>query len=158
MPLNPDNQFPIPLPSASDLPSPTDTPTTTPPTTPPTTRSKVPPPDQGTVKVARQDVPSRVDLSAEGTRDWVHWGEQSTFSLERRSDGDFAILEGPPTAPRFRHGFSRQLFSWRGGSPVDSSDGTPTGVRTCGKGNGYTISAPSHDVEPHPEALRRRAG
>ncbi|GID91941.1 hypothetical protein ACFQFC_00020 [Amorphoplanes digitatis] len=143
VPLNPDNQFPIPLPSASDLPSPTDTPTTTPPTTPPTTRSKVPPPDQGTVKVARQDVPSRVDLSAEGTRDWVHWGEQSTFSLERRSDGDFAILEGPPTAPRFRHGFSRQLFSWRGGSPVDSSDGTPTGVRTCGKGNGYTISAPA---------------
>ncbi|MEU7901283.1 hypothetical protein [Actinoplanes sp. NPDC049118] len=138
VPLNPGNQFPIPLPSASDLPSPTSAPRTTPPT-----RSKTPPPDQGSIKVARAGVPSRVDLSAEGTRDWVHWGEQSTFSLERRADGDFAILEGPPTAPRFRHGFSRQLFSWEGGSPVDDSDGTPTGIRTCGRGNGFTISAPA---------------
>jgi hypothetical protein len=140
--LNPDDQFPIPLPSASDLPSPTLRPTT-PRTTPPTTRSKPPPPDRGSIKLTRADVPSRVDLSDEGSRDWVHWGEQSTFSLERRSDGDFAILEGAPTAPRFRHGFSQQQFSWQDGSPVNNSDGTPTGIRTCGKGNGFTISAPA---------------
>jgi hypothetical protein len=142
LPPNPGDQFPIPLPSASDSPSPTLAPTT-PRSTPPTTRSKTPPPDQGSIKVNREGVPSRVDLSSEGSRDWVHWGEQSTFSLERRSDGDFAILEGAPTAPRFRHGFSRELFSWRDGSPVNNSDGTPTGIRTCGRGNGFTISAPA---------------
>jgi len=141
VPLNPAEQFPIPLPSASDeSPSPTAARTTGP--TP--SRSKTrPAPDIGSVKIARNDVPSRVDLSGEGSRDWVHWGEQSTFSLERRADGDFQILEGAPTAPRFRHGFSRQLFSWNGGSPVAASDGTPTGIRTCGKGNGFTISAPA---------------
>jgi hypothetical protein len=88
-------------------------------------------------------VPSRVDLSAEGRRDWVHWGELSTFSLERDKDGDFAIREGSPTAPRFRHGLSAQAFTWRGGSPVDNSPGTPTGIRTCGKGNGFTLTVPA---------------
>jgi hypothetical protein len=143
VPLNPADQFPIPLPSASDDPSsPTPLPTRT--TQPAPSKSKTkPPPDQGSLKVARNDVPSRVDLTGEGSRDWVHWGEQSTFSLERREDGDFQILEGAPTAPRFRHGFSKELFSWNDGSPVDHSDGTPTGIRTCGKGNGFTISAPA---------------
>ncbi|UQU61422.1 hypothetical protein COUCH_20380 [Couchioplanes caeruleus] len=145
VPLNPpDQQFPIPLPSASDSPSPTDPPSPTPgksSSAPP--RKSSPPPFRGSVSIARTGIPGLVDLSAEGTRDWVHWGEQSTFSLERDDDGGFAILEGPPTAPRFRHGFSPQRFAWRGGSPVDHSDGTPTGIRTCGKGNGFTISAPA---------------
>jgi hypothetical protein len=143
VPLNPENQFPIPLPSASDEPeSPSPTPSRTKSPTPSPSKAR-PTPDRGSVKIARNDVPSRVNLSGEGSRDWVHWGEQSTFSLERRADGDFQILEGAPTAPRFRHGFSKQLFSWNGGSPVANSDGTPTGIRTCGKGNGFTISAPA---------------
>jgi hypothetical protein len=142
VPLNPADQFPIPLPSASDEPE-SPSPTATRTTQPAPSRSTTRPPDRGSVKVARAGVPSRVNLSGEGSRDWVHWGEQSTFSLERREDGDFQILEGPPTAPRFRHGFSRQLFSWNDGSPVENSDGTPTGIRTCGKGNGFTISAPA---------------
>jgi hypothetical protein len=138
----PADQFPIPLPSASDKPS--SPPPTSRSASPTPSKSKTkPPPDQGSVKVVRADVPSRVNLSGEGTRDWVHWGEQSTFSLERRSEGDFQILEGPPTAPRFRHGLSGERFSWNGGAPVASSDGTPTGIRTCGKGNGFTISAPA---------------
>ena len=143
LPLNPADQFPIPLPSASDDPD-SPSPSATPSSAPPPSRSKTPPPpDRGSVKVVRAGVPSRVDLSGEGSRDWVHWGEQSTFSLERRAEGDFQILEGPPTAPRFRHGFSGQLFRWNGGSPVEHSDGTPTGIRTCGKGNGFTVSAPA---------------
>ena len=146
VPVNPTDQFPIPLPSASRSAAPSATsasPTPGRTSAQPPQTSKPAPPDRGSVKISRSDVPDRVDLTAEGSRDWVHWGEQSTFSLERRKDGDFAILEGPPTAPRFRHGFSPQVFSWREGSPVDHSDGTPTGIRTCGKGNGFTISAPS---------------
>ena len=52
-------------------------------------------------------------------------------------------LEGAPTAPREQHSLSPQKFTWSGGDPVASSDGTPTGIRTCGKGNGFTISAPA---------------
>lgn len=140
----------IPSPSAGLIPleSPTPSPTTSSPSPSPspsrtTTRPTTRPPDQGAISIAAGAVPPLVDLSAEGSRDWVHWGEESTFSLERDRDGGFAILEGTPSAPRFRHALSPQRFAWTGGDPVDNSDGTPTGVRTCGAGNAFTLSAPA---------------
>jgi hypothetical protein len=105
--------------------------------------SRSPAPDPGAIAVSTGGVPGVVDLTAEGKRDWVHWGEGGTFSLERDKSGGFAILEGAPTAPRFRHELSPQRFKWTGGDPVDHSDGTPTGIRTCGKGNGFSITAPA---------------
>jgi hypothetical protein len=134
---------PIPIepdPSASGpaSPSPPASPTGSP-SARPTTR----PPDPGAIAITTAGVPDLVDLSAEGTRDWVHWGADGTFSLERDQDGGFDILEGTPSAPRFRHAFSEQRFAWTGGDPVATSDGTPTGIRTCGAGNAFTISAPA---------------
>jgi hypothetical protein len=144
----------VTLPSAGasqgliQLTSPSVSPSPTPSSTSPsaTPASKPPPPDPGALSIVTGAVPGTVDLSAEGSRDWVHWGEQSTFSLERDKNGGFAILEGAPTAPRFRHALSPQQFSWTGGDPVDHTDGTTTGIRTCGKGNGFTISAPAGDT------------
>jgi len=157
-----DNPLPDPPPTAAlggvDLPSaspgviplgsPTPSPTTTAPPPPPksppaTTRKTDRPPDNGAIAISTGGVPGTVDLTAEGTRDWVHWAEEGTFSLERDKDGGFAILEGTPSAPRFRHALSPSLFKWTGGDPVDHSDGTTTGIRTCGAGNGFTISAPA---------------
>ena len=138
----PDDQGAIPLPSASPSPSPSPSKTSPSPTTKAPTRTATPV-DNGSITLSRSGVNELVDLSAEGSKDWVHWGLESTFSLERDSDGGFEILEGAPTAPRFRHALSPERFSWTGGSPVDHSDGTPTGIRTCGKGNGFTISAPA---------------
>jgi hypothetical protein len=145
--LNPSDQAVIPIPSAPPT-SPSATPSTTAAPTPPVTRPTSPPPARKTrapqeVSLARAAVPGKVDLSGEGDRDWVHWGLQSTFSLERAKDGDFQILEGSPTAPRFRHDRSPQQFSWRDGSPVSNSDGTDVGINTCDKGNGFTLSAPA---------------
>ncbi len=136
----PTDQAVIPLPSPSrSSSSPTRSATTrTPPTR--TATSTRPPQD---VTIDRDGVPGTVDLSGEGRRDWVHWGQEGTFSLERAKDGDFQILEGAPTAPRLRHDQSPQRFRWAGGSPVDGSDGTPTGIRTCEQGNGFTLSAPA---------------
>ena len=139
--LPPDDQGLIPLepsPSSSASPSPS-----RPPSPSPSPSKKPPPPDQGAITVVRGNVPSVVDLSAEGRRDWVHWAEEGTFSLERNAKGGFAILEGAPTAPRFKHALSPQRFAWTGGDPVARSDGTTTGVRTCDAGNGFTLSAPA---------------
>ncbi|NMO56599.1 hypothetical protein HH310_36180 [Actinoplanes sp. TBRC 11911] len=47
------------------------------------------------------------------------------------------------TGPRIRHALSPQRFRRTGGTPVDRSDGTDTGVRTCGKNNGFTLTAPA---------------
>ena len=137
VPAEPTDQAVIPLPSAPPSPSPSSAPASSPPA------KKTKPPADHVVDVQRQSVAGTVDLSAEGRRDWVHWGQEGTFSLERAAGGDFQILEGAPTAPRFRHGLSPQRFKWQGGSPVRNSDGTPTGIRTCDKGNGFTVSAPA---------------
>jgi len=143
LPSSPVSQGLIPLTSASPSPSSSPSPSATSPSPPPTTTT---PPDPGALTIVTGAVPGAVDLSAEGSRDWVHWGEQSTFSLERDKKGGFAILEGAPTAPRFRHALSPQQFSWTGGDPVDHTDGTTTGIRTCGEGNGFSISAPAGDA------------
>ncbi|MGK5681719.1 hypothetical protein [Actinoplanes sp. URMC 104] len=127
------NPGPIPLTSPSATPSPSRSPSPSPARTP----------DRDQLRLAQGPVPSSVDLSAEGGSDWVHWGLDGTFSLERDAQGDFRILEGAPTAPRFRHALSPQKFRWSGGDPVASSGGTPTGIRTCGKGNGFTLTAPA---------------
>ncbi|GAA2633489.1 hypothetical protein [Paractinoplanes durhamensis] len=141
IPLPSGSPGPIPIgtPSPSPSSSPTPTPTSAKPTTKPTTK----PPFQGSIQIAASSVPSTVDLTAEGSTDWVHWGLDGTFSLERDKGGGFAILEGTPTAPRFKHALSPQFFRWTGGDPVDHSDGTTTGIRTCGAGNAFTISAPA---------------
>jgi hypothetical protein len=137
-PLGPPDQSAIPLPSPSDTPSPAKTTDSAAPQ-----RRQTTPTDVGTVSMTKGTVPGLVNLSAEGKRDWVHWGEKSTFSLERDKQGDFAILEGAPIAPRIQDTLSPHRFSWTGGSPVADSDGTTTGIHTCGAGNGFTISAPA---------------
>ena len=133
----PGGQGLIPLGSATPSATPSRTATVPPPV------KLSPSPDPGLVTVTSAAVPARVDLTGEGSRDWVHWGLDGTFSLERDKGGGFAILEGAPTAPRFQHALSPQRFRWTGGDPVASSDGTPTGIRTCGEGNGFTLSAPA---------------
>ncbi|WP_250037278.1 hypothetical protein [Paractinoplanes maris] len=122
----------IPLGSPSPSPSPS-----------PTKAATVPPTTRDQLRIVKDAVPSVVNLSSEGESDWVHWGLDGTFSLERAKKGDFRILEGAPTAPRFRHSLSPQKYKWAGGDPVASSDGTTTGIRTCGKGNGFTLTAPA---------------
>ncbi|MDY7083864.1 MAG: hypothetical protein SYR96_02035 [Actinomycetota bacterium] len=112
---------------------------TTPASTPPTTR----PPSRDQLRIAQGPVPGKVDLSKEGESDWVHWGLDGTYSLERDKGGEFRILEGTPTAPRFRHSLSPQTFTWSGGDPVATTPGTRTGIRTCGQGNGFTLTAPA---------------
>jgi hypothetical protein len=95
------------------------------------------------LQVTRDAVPGIVDLAAEGTKDWVHWADRDVWSLERRRDGGFAILEGTPSARRERHEGSPEQFRWAGGDPVAESSGSRSGVRTCGAGSGFTLSAPA---------------
>jgi hypothetical protein len=143
-PLAPAEQWYFPTPSTAPSPSarPSESPRATRSAERPPPRSRVKAP-AGALTVKRSAVPSVVDLTAEGDRDWVHWGLDGTFSLERRRTGRFAILEGTPTAPRHRHALSPQQFLWDNGSPVLQTSGTPSGIRTCGAGNGFTLSAPA---------------
>ncbi|MEU4420493.1 hypothetical protein AB0F81_07680 [Actinoplanes sp. NPDC024001] len=95
------------------------------------------------ITVERVPVGDTVNLAAEGEADWVHWGEQGEYSLERKANGNFAILEDTPDAPRARLDDSPQRYRWTGGSPMARATGVTSGVRTCGVGKGFTLSAPA---------------
>ena len=111
------------------------------------TASPAPPPPVDSIVFERSSVPKTVDLAAEGTADWVHWGEQGTYSLERHARGGFAILEGTPDESRERHELSPETFRWTGGTPLGTASGVRSGVRTCGDGSGFSISAPAGTAE-----------
>lgn len=95
------------------------------------------------IAVERVPVSSPVDLTAAGEIDWVHWGEQGRYTLERSRSGNFALLEGTPDPSRTRVRSGPDRYRWTGGSPLAQAKGVTSGVRTCGAGKGFTLSAPT---------------
>ncbi|MFC4069799.1 hypothetical protein [Actinoplanes subglobosus] len=106
-----------------------------------------------TVSVTAASIPAVVDLSADGGRDWVHWGLTDATSVNRRRGG--GVIEDLGGTPRGRYDNNPQLYTWTGGSPAAAATRTPTGVYTCGQGATFTLRAPA---EPTAHTLRVYAG
>jgi hypothetical protein len=91
------------------------------------------------------DLPHAVNLTAEGTRDWVHWGLTTNNLINRKAGvtpqiGNFAKL-GTNAAERFTDNYSS--FSWSDGTPAAAVGGTTTGVFTFGLNEGFEITVPA---------------
>lgn len=123
-------------------------------------KTRTRPPTAGTapvkpaLTVTAGPVPALVDLSAEGTRDWVHFGLTEPGSINRRDGGD-TIEDLGTTGNRGRYDNNPQLFSWTGGRPAGTAFRTPTGVYACGEGSGFTLRVPAG---PATRTLRLYAG
>ena len=93
--------------------------------------------------------PASVDLTAEGTSDWVHWGLVSPASVDHKAVGaqqisDFTLI-GSASAQRL--GDSSTGYTWSDGSPTALTNDTHTGVFVHGSTNGFWITAPA-DTTP----------
>ncbi len=88
--------------------------------------------------------PSSVNLSSEGTTDWVHWGHTSVSGLNRKS-GAQQIANFVPIGSGGTQQFTGNstLFSWTQGTPVASASGVDTGLWVMGTNNGFQISVPA---------------
>ncbi|MFC8850394.1 MULTISPECIES: hypothetical protein [unclassified Micromonospora] len=95
--------------------------------------------------VDQADVPADVDLTAAGTRDWVHWGLRGADSTVRKRDGSGEIADEGGHGDRVGHDVSPETFSWRDGSPVTSSTATTAGVSACGVGSGFALAVDGGD-------------
>ena len=102
----------------------------------------------GGLLLASSNIPTAtVNLSAEGSSDWVHWGASSATSLNRKANvasqiSDYTLLGAlapnrfqPPTGVRILH-------EWFDGVPV-VSDSTNAGLYFNNIGNGYQLSVPA---------------
>ncbi|MDG4817714.1 hypothetical protein O7628_19680 [Micromonospora sp. WMMD956] len=114
------------------------TPTAPPPPSP--SSPVAPQPAAVHLDVAQADVPAAVDLTAAGTRDWVHWGLRGPDSTVRKRDGSGEIADEGGRGDRVGHDVSPETFSWRDGAPVTSSTATTTGVSACGVGSGFALA------------------
>lgn len=100
-------------------------------------------------------VPPVVDLSAEGTLDWMHWGLRDPGSRNRKANGTNAIADDGNVGPRERYDTNTRRFTWRAGAPDEAVMNTPTGVYACGVDSGFTISVAAG---PRTRVLRFYAG
>jgi len=99
----------------------------------------------GTLSGSVSEPPAAVDLTAEGTADWTHWGQGTNGGFDYRADvprqiSNFTAL-GTNTVQPYADNFT--AFSWSNGTPTLTSTGTTTGVFITGVTNGFSLSAPA---------------
>ncbi|MFF0370118.1 hypothetical protein [Micromonospora sp. NPDC005087] len=115
-------------------PSPDPTPSVSAPAPPP------PSPSAPVLSVSRAEVPAEVDLTAVGTRDWMHWGLHGGKSTVRKRAGSGEIIDGGGVGTRVGWDGNQEVVSWRDGTSERSVSGSPNGVYTCGAGNGFSLA------------------
>ncbi len=117
-----------------------------PPSPDPTPSASVPPapppakPDSPALSVSRGEMPAAVDLTAVGTRDWMHWGERGGRSTIRKRSGSGEIIDSGGAGRRVGWDGNQEYVRWSDGSPERSTHGSSNGVYTCGVGNGFSLA------------------
>ncbi|MEW2142427.1 hypothetical protein AB0869_06375 [Micromonospora vinacea] len=97
-------------------------------------------PGSPALSVSRGEMPAAVDLTAVGTRDWVHWGERGGRSTNRKRSGSGEIIDGGGAGSRVGWDGNQEYVRWSDGAPERSTNGSSNGVYTCGAGNGFRLS------------------
>ncbi|MER7457567.1 hypothetical protein [Micromonospora sp. NPDC126480] len=98
------------------------------------------PPPSPVLTLALREVPAEVDLTAVGSRDWVHWGLRGDGTSVRKRGGSGEIHDAGGRGRRGSWDGNQETFRWRDGNPVRSVDGSPHGSFTCGTGSGFTLA------------------
>ena len=89
--------------------------------------------------------PSTVDLTSQGTLDWVHWGTFAADSVDRKAAvpariSNYVQLGSNPIA---RYSNNHTGFSWSDGTPTLSATGSRTGIFVTGHTNGFRLTVPA---------------
>jgi len=99
---------------------------------------------KGMLSGASEAAPWRVDLSREGTEDWVHWGLNDGKAVNRRAGAhlisDLAIAGAGFVS--WTSGFAVRS-SWTDGSPVRSNAGANASLWFNGVGGAYHFTVPA---------------
>src|SRR5215208_5768190 len=93
--------------------------------------------------------PSSVNLTTEGTADWMHLGLNTANDVNRKATGGSQIttptLIGAGTT-KARFNDSASTYSWTGGTPTAVATNTPTGIyinNFSGPGRGFQFTVPA---------------
>lgn len=106
----------------------------------------------GALSGSVKDAGTVVDLSAEGTLDWAHWGLEDADSFDHKSGAgqisDITVIEAEGlTAKVMQYSDGGNQFTWADGDPTESIADTTTGIYVEGIGNGFEFAVPA-DITP----------
>ncbi len=97
---------------------------------------------------AADPAPGQADLTAEGTEDWVHWGQGGKGAVNRKANrgNKIGALEEIGTGYRDATVGESMSVRWSDGAPTARMDDSHTGLWLNGVGHGYRFTAPA-DVQ-----------
>ncbi|MFF0155495.1 hypothetical protein [Micromonospora sp. NPDC005203] len=121
-------------------PSPDPTPATSAPVAPPAPPAPPASPGSPVLSMTQGEMPAEVDLTAVGTRDWMHWGPRGGNSTVRKRSGSGEIIDAGGAGTRVGWDGNQEYVRWSDGSSQRSTNGSSNGVYTCGAGNGFTLA------------------
>ena len=90
--------------------------------------------------------PKAVNLSAEGSGDWAHWGLKKASDFDHcagvvQQISNYTLIGGGRVKRYAATGSPR--YAWIGGTPVLKVKRTHSGIRVSGKNNGFQITVPA---------------
>ena len=100
---------------------------------------------KGSLRGASDPAPGQVDLTQEGTLDWVHWGLSGNTSVVRKAGAGLIRAELRKSGEGYRDatpGFGMSV-KWSDGAPVREMTDTHASLWWNGVGHGYTMEAPA---------------
>ena len=86
---------------------------------------------------------ANVDLTAEGVRDWAHWGYTNNFDHKASGGGQISTYSVIGGASVSTYNGGATSFTWSDGTPDTSASNSPTGVYVTTTGSGFQITAPA---------------
>lgn len=98
---------------------------------------------------AADPVAGQVDLTAEGTSDWIHWGLQDKTSVTRKATGGAQLSDITKVGDGYRdrtEGFGLSA-KWSDGTPTARMNDTHTSLWLNNVGHGYAFTAPADTTE-----------
>jgi hypothetical protein len=103
---------------------------------------------RGRLTGTRSIPPAAVDLTTEGTLDWIHWGYSSGSSFNRKTAVEPQISNvvalGPGPFEQYANNYT--TFSWEDGNPNADVRSTTTGIFITGWTNGFELRVPAATV------------
>jgi hypothetical protein len=112
--------------------------------------------DGGVLNGSVGSPPASLDLTAEGSSDWAHWGLTSPGSFDHKAGVPSCIpnvtLLNASAADLATYADNRTAYSWSDGTPIAHASGSPTGIFL------YTGNSPAAGFQltvPAGNSLRR---
>ncbi len=102
----------------------------------------------GTLSGSLGAPPSTVDVSTEGTADWIEWGDASATNANRKANvsPQISAFSSVGSGVDGQSGGGGSVVTWSDGTPALNGTNNRQGVFVPGAGNGFRLTLPADPI------------